>query len=535
MKTLFFGGTILTMNDEATEVESLIIENNKIVATGSFDLLSTYNIDQSIDLNGRTLLPGFNDSHMHLLGFGEALQLCRLEGTTSVTDLQIKLKDFALRSSDTWIRGRGWNQDYFTDSRLPLASDLDKIVSDRPVVLNRACGHILVCNSKALEIAGISKETPQPEGGAIDIDKNGQPTGILRENAMNLVQLHFPAPTKESLESAIVTGAKYALSHGITSVQSDDLCVHPEHLTGLILDTLENMDKNKTLPVRINEQALFRTTDNLKKFINKGFKTGRGTAFYKDGPLKILADGSLGARTAFLTKGYADAPDVTGISMYDQTTLNEMVELAQKNGLSTAIHAIGDGTIDMALEAIEMAQKKYPNETLRSSIVHCQITRQDHFDKMKKLNVLAHVQPIFIDYDMHIVESRIGSNRMKTTYAWNTMLSEGVHLAFGSDCPVEPLDIMPNIYSAVTRKNLKGQPENGWIPSEKLDVLTVLKAFTIWSAYASGEDDIKGSIEVGKLADFAILDRNPLTVQPDDILNIQVLQTWVDGKLAYEK
>ncbi len=221
--------------------------------------------------------------------------------------------------------------------------------------------------------------------------------------------------------------------------------------------------------------------------------------------------------------------------MYDQTTLNEMVELAQKNGLSTAIHAIGDGTIDMALEAIEMAQKKYPNETLRSSIVHCQITRQDHFDKMKKLNVLAHVQPIFIDYDMHIVESRIGSNRMKTTYAWNTMLSEGVHLAFGSDCPVEPLDIMPNIYSAITRKNLKGQPENGWIPSEKLDVLTVLKAFTIWSAYASGEDDIKGSIEVGKLADFAILDRNPLTVQPDDILNIQVLQTWVDGKLAYEK
>ena len=535
MKILFFGGTILTMSNTTSEVEAIIIDGNTITATGDYELLSTYDIDQSINLNGRTLLPGFNDSHMHLLGFGEALQLCRLEGTTSVTDLQNRLKDFARGHSDTWIRGRGWNQDHFNDKRLPQASDLDEIVSDRPVVLNRACGHILVCNSKALEIAGITRDTPQPDGGAIDFDDDGHPTGILRENAMTLVQIHFPDPTEESIESAVVAGSKYALSHGITSVQSDDLCVYPEHLTGLILDTFENMDKNGTLPIRINEQALFRSSDNLQKFINKGFKTGRGTAFYKDGPLKILVDGSLGARTAFLTKGYEDAPDIIGISMYDQATLDDMVEIAQKNGLSSAIHAIGDGTIDMALNAIERAQSKYPNETLRSSIVHCQITRPEHFERMRRLNVLAHVQPIFIDYDMQIVEARIGAARMQHTYAWNTMLSEGVKLAFGSDCPVEPLDIMPNIYSAVTRKNLKGEPAEGWLPNEKLDVLTVLKGFTLWSAYASSEDDIKGSIEVGKLADFAVLDKNPLTVSPEDILNIHVLQTWVDGKLAYER
>lgn len=535
MKTIFYGGTILTMSSTTPEVEAIVVEGNKIIDVGTYDALqNTYAIDKAVDLNGRTMLPGFNDSHMHLLGFGESLQLCRLEGTTSIADLQIKLKNFALKRSDEWIRGRGWNQDHFDDKRLPQASDLDEIVSDRPVVLNRACGHILVCNTKALEIAGITKDTPQPSGGAFDVDAEGLPTGILRENAMNLIQVHFPDPTMESMEKAIIAGSNYALSHGITSVQSDDLCVYPEHLTGMILDTFAEMDRKGTLPIRVNEQALFRSPQNLQKFIDKGFKTGRGSAYYMDGPLKILADGSLGARTAYLTKGYEDAPEVLGISMYDQNTLDAMVETAQENGISSAIHAIGDGTIDMALDAIEKAQAKHPTEGLRSSIVHCQITRPEHFDRMKKLNVLAHVQPIFIDYDMHIVEARIGSERMKSTYAWKTMIDKGVRLAFGSDCPVEPLDIMPNIYSAVTRRNLKGEPEEGWMPHEKLDVLSVLKGFTAWAAYASGEDDIKGTLEIGKLADFAILDKNPLDIASEDILTIHILQTWVDGKLVYE-
>ena len=536
MNILFHNGTILTMNDSLPTVQAVLIQENKIVGVGTKEELTlNKKVDKLVDLKGKSLLPGFNDSHMHLLGFGEALQLCRLEGTESIEDLQKRLKAFAKTTDAPWIRGRGWNQDHFTSPKLPTASDLDKIVSDRPVVLNRACGHILVCNSKALEIAGIHKNTPQPQGGAFDVDSQGQPTGILRENAMNLLQDFYPQPSESSLKEAIIQGAQYALSQGITSVQSDDLCVHPEPLSEKILQTLSLMDKEGTLPIRVNEQALFRTPENFQTFIDKGYKTGRGSAFYSEGPLKILADGSLGARTAFLSKGYEDAPEILGISMYDQKTLDTMVQMAQASGIATAIHGIGDGTIDMALDAIEKAQALYPNPGLRNSIVHCQITRPEHFERMKKLGVLAHVQPIFIDYDMQIVEARIGPSRMQSTYAWKTMLDAGVRLAFGSDCPVEPLDIMPNIYSAVTRKNLKGQPLEGWMPHEKLDPLTVLKGFTLWAAYASNEENIKGSIEVGKLADFAILDKNPLEVLPDHILNIQVDQTWLDGRKVYDR
>lgn len=470
MKTLFFGGTILTMSDSHPHVDAMLIEDNMIIDLGSrADLdLKHPTIDTQIDLNNQTLLPGFNDSHLHLLGFGESLQLCRLEGSASIKELQKKLADFSQDNEVFWIRGRGWNQDHFDVKELPTAQDLDAIVENKPVVLNRACGHILVCNSKALEIADINSDSVQPGGGQIDFDSNNKPTGILRENAMTLVQKHFPDPTAESLEKAIIAGSNYALTQGITSVQSDDLCVHSQHLSGLILDTFQAMDEGGQLPLRVYEQALFRSPENLKKFIDAGYTTGNGSNFYKEGPLKILADGSLGARTALLTQAYEDSKDEFGIAMYDQPTLDLMVEMAQSNGLSSAIHAIGDGTIDMAIEAIEKAQKKYPDTTLRNSIVHCQITRQEHFEKMRQLNILAHVQPIFIDYDMNIVEARLGASRMKTTYAWKTMIKEDVRLAFGSDCPVEALDIMPNIYSAVTRKNLKGLPAEGWMPHEKL-------------------------------------------------------------------
>lgn len=536
MKTIFYGGKILTMNDKAPTAQALVIEANRILALGPYKALKEqYNPDRVVDLKGRTLVPGFNDSHMHLLGFGESLQLCRLEGTKSIEALKEKIKTFSQTTRDTWIRGRGWNQDHFLEKRLPTAADIDQVVSDKPVVLNRACGHILVCNSAALKIAGITSDTPQPEGGAFDVDAHGQPTGILRENAMDLVQMHFPDPTEESLSSAIIAGAEYALSQGITSVQSDDLCVYPLRFSKLIRDTFEKMSQTGKLPVRVNEQALFRTPENLKTFIENGYKTGRGNNFYKDGPLKILADGSLGARTAYLSKPYADAPSERGIPMYEQSVLDDMVMTAQKHGISTAIHAIGDGTIDMALDAIEKAQAAYPNPELRSSIVHCQITRPEHFERMKALNVLAHIQPIFIEYDMSIVPDRIGEDRMASTYVWRTMLEKGVKMAFGSDCPVEPLNIMPNMYAAVTRKTLAGHPQGGWMPHEKLDVGTVLKGFTLWGAYASCEEHLKGSLEPGKLADFVLLDENPFEVDPDDILHISVMETWVDGNKVYEK
>ncbi len=537
MKTLFYGGDILPMTGRNTRLDALLIRDNIIIDTGDKKTLEKKHepIDHYVDLKGRTLLPGFNDSHMHLLAFGESLQLCKLEGTGSIAELKERVHLFAKSTEDFWIVGRGWNQDYFLEGKLPSASDLDAVVPDRPVVLSRACGHILVCNSIALEAAGISKNTLQPAGGAFDVDHEGRPTGILRENAMALVFSKLPEPSEEKLENAIIAGAEYALSQGFTSVQSDDLCAHPMHLNKLVLHTLHKLSLEKRLPIRVDEQSLFITLENFLSFIDAGYKTGKGDGFFKEGPLKILADGSLGARTAFLTHPYEDAPDTCGIAMYTQDELTALVLAANQHGIPAAIHAIGDRTIDMALEAFRCSKTKMPEHTLRNSIVHCQITRPDQFETMKSLGVLAHVQPIFIQYDKDIVQARLGEMRGQTTYAWRTMLQSGIALAFGSDCPVEAMDIMPNLFSAIARTDLSGNPHGGWMPAERLDAYTALEGFTIGGAYASGEEDIKGSLEVGKLADFVILDQNPLKVSPQDLLNTNVLETWVDGSLAYRK
>jgi hypothetical protein len=294
------------------------------------------------------------------------------------------------------------------------------------------------------------------------------------------------------------------------------------------------MGRQGRLPLRIDEQALFRTPDNFRHFIEAGYKTGRQSGFFKEGPLKILADGSLGARTAYLTKPYTDAPETCGIAMYTQEGLDEMVLLAAEHGISTAIHAIGDGTIDMALNAFERAGKAYPNTLLKNSIVHCQITRPDQFERMQALGIIAHIQPIFIQYDKNIVSERLGAQRAQSTYAWKTMINKGIPIAFGSDCPVEAMDIMPNLYSAVTRTDLSGNPRGGWMPEERLDIYTALKGFTTGGAYASGEASIKGTLEPGKLADFVILDQNPLSVEHKALLDIAVCQTWVDGICAYK-
>lgn len=538
MDLIIYNANIHTMDSDASRYQALAVKDAKITALGTdHEILERKSTNTVLyDLKGASVYPGFNDSHLHLLGFGASLKMCLLNQATSVDhmiDIAAKyLRDHPIQQ-ERWLTGRGWNQDYFDKPILPTAKDLDRISETHPIYLTRACGHIAVANSKAMAIAGIDRHTAQIDGGRFDTDADGNPTGIFRENAMDLILSHLSAPTVEEIKDMIMLAGEYALSQGITSVQSDDLCVYPEDAMDDVFTAFRELDRDGRLPVRVYEQALFRNVENLNRYIGKGYLTGRGTDYFKEGPLKILGDGSLGARTAFLREPYTDDPGNLGIALYTQEELDAYVLTAHENKIAVAIHGIGDGMIERALNAIENAQKKRPDIQLRHSLVHCQITDMALMKRFADLNVIAHIQPIFIDYDQHIAEQRLGPDRVRNSYNWKAMLDLGIVCGMGSDCPVEPLDVLPNIYTAVTRKDLKGRPENGWMPDQKLSMREAVEGFTKVSAYCSGEELIKGTLEMGKLADFTILDKDLFRIDPEELLTTKVLMTFVGGDLKY--
>ena len=540
MDTILYNGKIYTLGNRGTVAEAIYIKGNKIAFIGeNEEALRFKNKDTKlIDLEGKMAVPGFNDSHMHLLSYGYTATKIELNNAKSIEDLILlgkeRLNSVNLKKGD-WILGRGWNNDYFDDNRLPTRYDLDKITTDFPICYTRVCGHILVVNSKALEVVGIDRNSPQIPGGKFDLDENGEPLGIFRENAMDIIYSAIPDPDIESIKSMILKCSEDAVKQGITSIQTDDFEQLPKKdYEKIIKAYLELIDEGK-LKVRVYEQCLLPDMKKLKSFLEKGYTTGWGNEYFKIGPLKLLADGSLGARTAYLTEPYNDDNSTRGIPVFSQEEMDELVLIAHNGGMHVAIHGIGDGAMYMACESIEKALKENPREDHRHGIVHCQITDVNLMNKFKELNLVAYVQPIFLHYDMHIVEDRIGKERARYTYNWKRMMDMGIHVAGGSDCPVEKFDILPNLYSAITRKDLNGYPENGWLPDQKLTIDEALKIFTAEGAYASFEEDIKGTLEVGKLADIVVLDRNLYDIEPEAIKDVKVDLTIMDGKIVYER
>ena len=540
MDTILYNGKIYTLDNRGTVAEAIYIKGNKIAFIGeNEEALRFKNKDTKlIDLEGKMAVPGFNDSHMHLLSYGYTATKIELNSAKSIEDLILlgkeRLNSGNLKKGD-WILGRGWNNDYFDDNRLPTRYDLDKITTDSPICYTRVCGHILVVNSKALEIVGIDRNSPQVPGGKFDLDENGEPLGIFRENAMDIIYSAIPDPDIESIKSMILKCSEDAVKQGITSIQTDDFEQLPKKdYEKIIKAYLELIDEGK-LKVRVYEQCLLPDVKKLKNFLEKGYTTGWGNEYFKIGPLKLLADGSLGARTAYLTEPYNDDNSTSGIPVFSQEEMDELVLTAHNGGMHVAIHGIGDGAMYMACESIEKALKENPREDHRHGIVHCQITDMKLMNKFKELNLVAYVQPIFLHYDMHIVEDRIGKERARYTYNWKRMIDMGIHVAGGSDCPVEKFDILPNLYSAITRKDLNGYPENGWLPDQKLTVDEALRIFTVEGAYASFEEDIKGTLEVGKLADIVVLEKNLFDIEPEEIKDVKVDLTIMDGKIVYER
>jgi len=531
MKTAYIHGTVYT--GKLPLQQAFIVENNRFTAVGSDAQILALEADTVIDLEGRFVCAGFNDSHMHLLNLGQALSVAPLNlYTRSLQEMILCLQQMQ-PGRGGWILGRGWNQDFFADvNRMPNRWDLDKVSADFPVCAVRACGHAMVINSKALELLGISADTPQIPGGEI-LMENGVPNGILFDNAMDLVYAAVPAPGKEDLKAMLTAACGMLNRYGITSCQSDDYCVFQNVPWQTINEAYRELEAEGRLTVRVYEQANFTNLAALSSFVEAGNLTGCGSHSFRIGPLKMLGDGALGARTAYLTQPYTDAADTRGLSVFTPETFDEMIGYAHEHNMQVAVHCIGDACLDLVLNSIEKAQAAHLRTDHRHGIVHCQITRPDQLERIAKLELHVYAQSIFLDYDLHIVEARVGKELAASSYSWKTLMEKGVTVSNGSDCPVEMPDVMAGVQCAVTRRDLKG---NGpYLPGEAFTVQEALDSFTKMGAKASFEEAIKGKIHSGMLADFVILGENPFATAPDKLKDIPVLSTYLGGKPVYQK
>ena len=536
MNTILVNGKVLLEN--GTFAEAIAIENGLISAIGSNVEISALKDDATdiIDARGNLVLPGLNDSHLHFHNLGSFLASLNLYGVSSIKEIIAKSKDFIASRTfepNQAVVGRGWNQDYFSDEkRLLNRHDLDQISTEYPLIFKRACGHVTVCNTRALELAGITSATPQVEGGVFEIGDDGEPNGVFNENAMRLVDGLLPEASLESVKEKILVAAQHAISNGLTSVQTNDLNYGTAEYPYMIQAYQELAAANQ-LPIRVYLQCTFSEPTGFQSFIDQGYYTGYGDDRFKIGPLKMFVDGSLGARTALMRKPYHDDASTCGVECLTQDQLNTMVKLADDNKFQVMVHAIGDEAICRVLTSYENVYNPDTNNPLRHGINHCQITDIPMLERFRDSNVIAFVQPIFLHYDLHIVADRVGDELASTSYAFNTMEELGIHTAYGTDAPVEDLKPFECIYCAVTRKDLTGNPSNGYYPNECVSIEKAIERYTIGSAYASSEEDIKGTLEVGKLADLVVVDKDLFTIDDDEIKNTHVVLTMVGGEVVY--
>ncbi len=538
MRTIYYGGSVFT--GALPLQEAFIVENDRFGSVGCNEeiLARRRPEDRLVHLKGQFVCAGFNDSHMHLLNYGHTMEQCDLTcATDSLASLQKALIAFSQAhpgGADQWLLGRGWNQDRFVPaSGIPTRQDLDAVSTRRPICIVRCCGHCLSVNTRALELLGLDASTPVPEGGAADTDGQGNLTGVFRDAAMELVMSSLPVPTRADLVRMLRQACRELNRVGVTSCHSDDLCTFDHVSWQDVLAAFQTLKDAGELTVRICQQSQFCDAASLQAFLDAGYTTGSGDAWFRIGPLKLLGDGSLGARTAYLSGSYADKPGYRGLALFSQEEFNEMIALANRHRMSAAVHAIGDGILDRVLDAYEYAFRQFPREDHRSGIVHVQLTRPDQLERMKQLKLHAYVQTVFLDYDSHIVHARAGDALASSSYAFRTLREMGVHLSNGTDCPVEYPDPMRGIQCAVTRQPLDGSLPP-YRPEEALTVEEALQSYTAEGAYASFESHFKGKIAPGMAADFVILSGDPFETPAGELSRLRTLATFLAGRCVYE-
>ncbi len=519
-------GYTSTASGEIQKFSVLVFnDDGRIVATGDDDLAAEHAEARQIDGSGKFVLPGLVDSHAHIAGQGFLSVQLNLAGTPSVEDAVQSIADYARANPGSgWIQGRGWNQVLWPAKEFPTAADIDAVVLDRPVYLRRIDGHAGWANSKALDIAGINDDTPDPIGGKIHRDSDGHATGTLVDNAMALVASRISPPNTEDYREAILAAFRQLTALGLTSV-------HDAGINVTEVETYLSMADDDEMSMRI--VAMIKGAGANLDAIGSPIHS-YGNDRLAISAVKLVADGAFGSRGGALFEPYDDDAENRGLPYWTQKELDGFVKKSNNMGFPVGIHAIGDLANKQALDAIEKAQGG-ERSPMRNRIEHAQVIRLQDIPRFADLGVIASMQGTHATSDMNMAEDRIGPERIKGAYAWRKLLDAGAIIANGSDFPVELPNPMHGLYASVTRKSRAGLPENGWYVDEAMTREETLHSFTWAAAYAAHQEDRLGSLEAGKWADFIVVDRDFFEIADSEIDDIQVLQTWVGGDLVYER
>lgn len=523
---VLINGTILTMDAAQPRATAVGVRDGRVVVVGDDTTVrAALPGVETVDLRGRTALPGFNDAHLHLLSYCHGLRQVNLYGLTTIDEALRRARAVAQRlAPGDWLLGRGWRRNDFEDRRLPTRADLDAQINDRPVGLRSHDGHSIWCNSRALALADITAATADPPGGRLERDEAGQPTGILYETAIDLVERIIPPPSDDDDEAALRQGMATLAAYGITSVGSME--------DRVARSALQRLHQAGDLSLRVYQTI---PDSDLDAAIALGIRTGLGDEWLRIGHLKIFSDGALGSRTAWMAEPYTGQPENRGIIIHALPQLRALVERAARAGIPSAIHAIGDQANHEVLEIFAAGRREgWLPAAQRPRIEHVQVLLAEDRPRLAELGVIASMQPIHCTSDMRAVDENWGE-RGRYAYLWRTLWQHGTVLAFGSDAPVEEPDVIAGLHAAVTRQNADGFPAGGWYAEETIPIEQALWAYTVGAAQASQEEHLKGSLRAGQLGDITVLSDDPTRLSGPALFGLRVEMTIAGGRVVYRR
>ena len=532
---VFKNGNVYTGNDKPSKAQAIAVKGDKIVFVGTNEAAQKFigANTRVIDLKGNTVLPGFTDAHQHLSGVGQREMTLNLEGTTSLADLQAKLKARVDQTKPgEWVTGRGWIETHWSPPVFPTRWDLDEVSPNNPVILGRADGHGAVANSAALKLAGVDKNTPNPFGGEISKDKtSGEPNGMLLDNAQGLVRRRVPPTTQADAERAVELGVKRDTELGWTQIQDAGGSYAD-------VDIFKKLYAAGTIKLRIYK-AVYGPGPSATRLIDEGPIIGAFGNRLTVRTIKVVSDGALGSRGAALLEPYSDDSATSGFLTVKAEELRPMLVQALRKGIQVETHAIGDRANRFILDEYQAALKTVPRSERKVAdprwrVEHAQIVNPADIPRFAKLGIIPSMQPSHAIGDLFFAPSRLGIDRLAGAYAWESFIKSGVVVPGGSDAPVERGEPMIEFYAAVARKDQKGFSGEGWHPEEAVTRGQALKMFTIWPAYAAFEEKLRGSIELGKLADLTILSADIMTIPELEILKTRCVMTVINGEIVYE-
>lgn len=531
MGTLWYGGTFYTMIKENDQIEAVYTENGKIIATGSLEQLSeiySNTINKRCDLTGKTIFPGFVDSHLHIVGHGEKIEHLDLSQFNSAEDVLLAIRERVQSlPAQQWLVGEGWNENQWDSPRVISCQELDQITRDNPIVLTRICRHAVIANTNAMEQAGITAKMTDPRGGRIDRDDQGNLTGYFLDTAQELVKQAIPDPSLNDLKHLICTSVDDLLRLGLVGGHTEDLAYYGENSFEKTWQAYQESIDGVNRKFRAHLLVHHEVIDDFERH---ELSYGDGNGFVNFGAMKIFADGALGGRTAWLSDPYNDDPANKGIPIHTEAGLRSLIKRARELELPVAIHAIGDEAI---FQVATMLQEFPLHNGHRDRIIHAMIVNPRVIAALKKTNAVLDIQPTFVSSDFPWVIDRLGEDRIKTAYPWKTFLDEGIRCAGGSDAPIEEVNPLLGIQAFVQRESrLDG---NIYTEEQQLSIYQAISLYTKGSAYIIGKENDRGEIKPGYLADFTVLNQDPFKVNVDHIANIEAVMTVVDGTIMYHK